>query len=194
MMHRRQMLASAAAASVALMATSVLTQSAFAQTAMPGEAAMGEAEMKHAEETGMVGSLSLATSRVAVEKATDAMVKKFAGFEVAEQETVADILMSMKADPASAEGALKKPSEAEVEAMIDPAGKEALTKLRGLSGAEFDKMYVTAQLDGHRKLLTIQEDYLKVGKNREHLSVAKLARGQVKEHIALLEDIQSKMG
>ncbi len=194
MMHRRQMLASAAAASVALMATSVLTQSAFAQTAMPGEAAMGEAETKHAEETGMVGSLSLATSRVAAEKATDAMVKKFAGFEVAEQETVADILMSMKADPASAEGALKKPSEAEVEAMIDPAGKEALTKLRGLSGAEFDKMYVTAQLDGHRKLLAIQEDYLKVGKNREHLSVAKLARGQVKEHIALLEDIQSKMG
>ncbi|MBB3950886.1 DUF4142 domain-containing protein [Aureimonas jatrophae] len=189
MMHRRQMLASAAAASVALMATSVL-----AQSAMPGEAAMGEAEMKHAKETGMVGALSLATSRVAEEKATDAMVKQFAGFEVAEQETIADILMSMKADPMQAEGALKKPSEAEVEAMIDPAGKESLEKLRGLSGAEFDKMYVMAQLDGHRKLLTIQEDYLKAGKNREHLSVAKLARGQVREHIALLEDLQSKMG
>lgn len=63
-----------------------------------------------------------------------------------------------------------------------------------MSGTEFDKMYVTAQLDGHRKLLTIQEDYLKVGKNREHLSVAKLARGQIKEHIALLEDLQSKLG
>lgn len=134
MMHRRQMLARVAAASVAVMATSALGTAAFvqtasAQTAMPGEAAMGEAEMKHAKETGMVGSLSLATSRVAEGKASDAMVKKFAAFEVAEQETIADVLMSMKADPASAEGALKKPSEAEVEAMIDPAGKEALAKL-----------------------------------------------------------------
>jgi len=122
------------------------------------------------------------------------MVKKFAGFEVAEQETIADILMSMKADPSAAEGALKKPSDAEVEAMIPAADKEMVTKLSGMSGAEFDKMYVTAQLDGHKKLLTIQEDYLKVGKNREHLSVAKLARGQIKEHISHLEDLQSKMG
>lgn len=190
MMHRRQMLATAAAASLSLNAAS-----AFAQTGTTGgEMKMGEAETKHAEATGMVGSLSLATSRVAVDKASDAMVKKFAGFEVAEQETIADILMSMKADPAAAEGALKKPSDAEVEAMIAPADKDMVTKLSGMSGAEFDKTYVTAQLDGHRKLLTIQEDYLKVGQNREHLSVAKLARGMVKEHIALLEDLQSKMG
>jgi len=188
MMHRRQMLAGTAAASLALVATAALAQSTGSGMAM------GEAEMKHAKETGMVGALSLATSRVAEEKAQGPMVKQFAMFEVAEQETIADILMSMKMDPASAEGALKKPSEGEVEAMIDPAGKAELAKLQGMSGMEFDKMYVTAQLDGHRKLLAIQEDYLKVGENREHLSVAKLARGQVREHITLLEDIQSKMG
>lgn len=190
MIHRRQMLVTAAAASVSLIATSALAQT----TAASGETKTGEAETKHAIDTGMVGSLSLATSRVAVTKASDAMVKKFAGFEVAEQETIADILMSMKADPMAAEGALKKPTDAEVEAMIAPAGKETATKLKGMSGTEFDRMYVTAQLDGHRKLLTIQEDYLKIGKNREHLDVAKLARGQIKEHISHLEDLQSKMG
>jgi putative membrane protein len=52
-----------------------------------------------------------------------------------------------------------------------------------LNGAGFDKAYVAAQLDGHKKLLAIQEDYLKVGQNREHLSVAKLARGMINEHI-----------
>jgi putative membrane protein len=37
-------------------------------------------EKKHAEDTKKVGSLSLATSRVAKEKATDPMVKAFAGW------------------------------------------------------------------------------------------------------------------
>ena len=142
---------------------------------------MGEAEKKHADMTKKVGSLSLATSRLAVEMATADMVKMFAKFEVAEQETIADILKSMEME--KAEGALKVPTDAEVEAMLDPAGKEALATLKGLNGAGFDKAYVAAQLDGHKKLLTIQEDYLKVGQNREHLSVAKLARGMINEHI-----------
>ncbi len=78
--HRRQMLASVGRASVAVLATSALGTSAFvqtasAQTAMPGESGHGRAEMKHAKETGMVGSLSLATSRVAEGKASDAMVR-----------------------------------------------------------------------------------------------------------------------
>ena len=190
MMHRRQMMTAVAAASAGLIAASTLGLSA-ASAAAP---AMGDAEMKHAKETATVGSLSLASSRMAVEKASDPMVKKFAGFEVAEQETIADILMSMKAAPDAAQGALMKPTDADVEAMIDPAGKEALAKLKGMSGADFDKAYVTAQLDGHKKLLMIQEDYLKVGKVREHLDVAKLARGMVKEHIVHLEDLQSKAG
>ena len=143
-------------------------------------------EKKHAEDTKKVGSLSLATSRVAKEKATDPMVKAFAGWEVAEQETIADILKSMESE-GKAEGALKPPSSSEVEAMLDAEGKATLDKLKAASGAEFDHAYVTAQLDGHRKLLAIQEEYLKVGQNREHLSVTKLARGQIKEHIDHLQ-------
>ena len=54
--------------------------------------AMGDAEMKHTQETKKVGALSLATSRVAVTTAADGKVKYFAQLEVAEQETIADIL------------------------------------------------------------------------------------------------------
>ncbi|CUX67940.1 conserved hypothetical protein [Agrobacterium tumefaciens str. Kerr 14] len=61
--------------------------------------------------------------------------------------------------------------------MLDAEGKTSVEKLKAASAAEFDKAYVSAQLDGHKKLLTIQEDYLKGGQNREHLSVTKLARG-----------------
>ena len=182
-MDRRTLLASAAAISA------LLSAPAFAQTT----ATAGDAEKKHADDTKKVGALSLATSRVAAEKATDPMVKEFVKWEVAEQETIADILKSMESSD-KAEGALKPPSEAEVEAMLDAEGKASLDKLKSASGKAFDKAYVTAQLEGHKKLLTIQEDYLKVGQNREHLSVTKLARGQIKEHIDHLDILKSKVG
>lgn len=93
-----------------------------------------------------------------------------------------------------AEGTLKPPSDSEVEAMLDAEGKASLDKLKATSGAAFDKAYISAQLDGHKKLLAIQEDYLKVGQVREHLSVTKLARGQIKEHIDHLDVLKSKLG
>ncbi|WP_276122093.1 DUF4142 domain-containing protein [Pararhizobium qamdonense] len=173
-MIRRQLL-------TALSATAFIPALLSAPQLLAATSATGEAEKKHADMTKIVGSLSLATSRLAVEMAAADMVKMFAKFEVAEQETIADILTSMEME--KAEGALKVPTDAEVEAMLDPAGKKALATLKGLSGAGFDKAYVAVQLDGHKKLLVIQEDYLKAGQNREHLSVAKLARGMINEHL-----------
>ncbi len=187
-MNRRSMITSLAVATAIPAALSATA--AFAQSSMK----MGEAEMKHAKDTKMMGGLSLATSRVAVEKASNEMAKEFAKWEVAEQETIADILKTMESADMKVEGALHPPSESEVEAMLDDEGKKKLADLKGMSGAAFDKAYVTAQLDGHKKLLAIQEDYLKVGANREHLSVTKLARGQIKEHIDHLTMMQSKMG
>lgn len=189
-MNRRNVISSlaAGAAGTALMATMALNPS------KAHAAPMGEAETKHVSGTKAVGSLSLASSRVALEKASDAMAKEFAKWEVAEQETIADILKTMESGSDKAEGALHPPGEAEVEAMIDAEGKKKLADLKAMSGAGFDKAYVTAQLDGHKKLLDIQEAYLKVGQNREHLSVTKLARGQIKEHIDHLTAMQAKMG
>ena len=163
------------------------------QTASAASTDMGEAELKHTQETKKVGGLSLASSRVAVAKASDAKVKQFAEWEVAEQETIADILKSMEADSGKAEGALHPPTEAETEAALDEKAKKRLGDLKAMSGADFDKAYLAVQVEGHKELLLIQEDYLKIGRNREHLSVTKLARGQIKEHITILE-LLPKMG
>lgn len=187
-MNRRKLITTLAVASAA--PTMLLAKSMHAKAAAP----MGEAEMKHAAETKKVGTLSLVTSRVALKMASDPMAQQFAKWETAEQETIADILKTMESGSEEAEGALHPPSEPEAEAMLDAEGKKKLEDLKAMQGAAFDKVYVMAQLDGHKKLLTIQEDYLKVGKNREHLSVTKLARGQIKEHIDHLEMMQSKMG
>jgi putative membrane protein len=189
-MHRRillQTLAVAAGGGASILAV----RSGPAQAA--AGSAMGEAETKHAQDTKRAGALSLATSRVAVSKAASGKVKQFAEWEVAEQETIADVLKSMEAGEGTAEGALHPPTDAETEAAVDDQGKKKLADLKAMSGAEFDKAYLAAQLEGHKELLTLQETYLKAGQNREHLSVTKLARGQIKEHITILE-LLPKMG
>jgi putative membrane protein len=161
-MNRRQ-----AAASIAALA---LVPSASIAAAK----AMGGPEKKHAEMTLAVGSIALQTSKIAQQKAQSAWVKRFANYEVAEQTTIAEILKDAGATPG-------KPNEKDA-AMV--------SKLEQTSGAAFDIEYLTGQIEGHDKLLKIQEEYIANGKDPEQLAVAKLARGQIKEHIDLLQTIQ----
>jgi putative membrane protein len=163
-MNRRQ------AVTVAI--ASLVPSLAFAQ-----KAKIGAAEKKHAEMTLAAGSIALQTSKMAQQKAQNAWVRKFADYEVAEQTTIAEVLKEAGASPG-------KPEE-----------KDAATvsRLEGASGAAFDIEYLSGQMEGHDRLLKMQEDYIAGGKNADHLAIAKLARGQIKEHIDLLETIQKEL-
>lgn len=192
-MLERRVLLTAMAASIALPA---FAQSNAAKDAAPANKAsmpsdtMGAAEQKHLMDTMAAGAMSLAASRVAVKKASDEDVMEFAKFEVAEQETVADVLMSMK-DPSKASGKINPPSDSEVSQHVDKQDMAMIEKMGQMDGKEFDRAYVKAQTDGHQKLLQIQETYLASGKVPAHLAVAKLARGQIKEHLKLLADLRN---
>lgn len=166
----------------------------LAQTRGPAPGAAdqpGPAETKHMQDTLRVGSLSLALSRIAVQKAGPPMLKQFAQFEVAEQETIAAVLKSMQgANVTTGQGAAPN---AEVADNFDDKGKQLLQKLQSAkAGADFDRDYLQAQKEGHQQLLKIQEDYIGAGKVREAVNVSKLARGQIKEHLVLLENLSSK--
>jgi putative membrane protein len=152
---------------------------------------MSEAAEKHLKDTMEVGSLSLVLSRIAEPKVKHAMLKQFAGFEIAEQETIADILKSMKMPGASPTGTVTAPTDAELMGNLDSAGKTSVEKMRAMkAGADFDKAYIKAQVEGHRKLLEIQEAYLSKPDTADETHVAKLARGMIKEHLALLADLE----
>lgn len=145
-----------------------------------GGMAMGQPEMDYGMKTGMAGAAALMMADLGLQKASNAKVKQFAQFEHDEQTTIADILKSMNPNMTP-----PKP-DAQAQATID--------KLKGMSGADFDRTFIQGQTEGHQKLLAIQEEYLKAGKNREAMNVAKLARGQIKEHLVLLSDLQKGMG
>ncbi|WP_162261801.1 DUF4142 domain-containing protein [Bosea sp. Root381] len=133
-------------------------------------------ETTHAAETLETGDVALGTSKTALAKVNDAALKRFAEFEVAEQDTVAKVI---KAASRMSEGAPEKLS-ADATAVIEnfksiPAGKE------------FDEAYIKTQVDGHTKLLEIQNTYLDQGKDVTNRSIAMLASGLIKEHLANLQ-------
>lgn len=161
----------------------------------PAMGGVSDAAATHMKDTMTVGSLSLAVSRIAVAKAKNPMVKQFAGFETAEQETIADILKGMMMPEAPPSGDVKAPTEAALMTNLDAKGKEMVEKMHAMkAGAEFDRDYVKAQIDGHKQLLEIQAAYLKAPDMREEANLAKLATGMIKEHLTLLGDIEKKIG
>jgi putative membrane protein len=187
MLHRRTIMAALAAAA---------STPAFAQIRSgtnAGSIGAGTTEMQYIRQTVAIGSLSLAVSRIAEQKARFDKLKEFSRLETAEQETLADVLKSLES-AGVVNGMVKPPAEAEVEQHLDQAGREALQKMRAQqAGADFDHDYLEAQTDGHQKLLRIQEDYLRSGRDLDAVNVAKLARGMIKEHLQLLADISREM-
>ncbi|WP_243368910.1 DUF4142 domain-containing protein [Microvirga solisilvae] len=160
----------------------------------PGASAggqMSQADMQHMQQTMQLGMVALETSRIAMSKARNEDLKRFANFEVQEQTTLGEVLRSMM-DP-GATAATGQPGAAMQGSMqMDASARDMMQKLEShQAGAEFDRAYLQAQLQGHRDLLQVQERYLQSNaQNREHMNVAKMARGHIREHIAILEEMQ----
>ena len=141
---------------------------------------MGSAEQRHAVETLAVGSVALQTSQMAQGRAARPLVRQFADFEVEEQTTIAQIINEMT-------GGLPPPPPSPYDARM-------MADLQRMRGEGFDRMYLLGQMDGHRRLLGIQERYLREGRNPDQRHVAMLARGRIREHLADLERLQSGRG
>jgi putative membrane protein len=212
-MDRRLVLAGLAAA---ITAPALAQTSGSPSTRQPGAAAgstggasgasrmggqpMTQADMQHMQQTMQLGMVALETSRIAQQKAQNADLKRFATFEVQEQTTLAEVLRSMMEPAAtSATGSAAQPSAGagtSTPAMqMDAQSREMIQRLQNTQpGEAFDRQYLQGQMEGHSGLLQVQTQYLQGNpQNREHVNVAKLARGMITEHIALLEEIQTKM-
>lgn len=136
---------------------------------------------------GVIGPamLSLATSQIAVDKATNPAALEFANFELREAIGVTTVLKEMKTP---------------IPPMSAPA-KAILAKIKSTpKGAEFDKVYMTAQLANHEFLRDLANSYL--ANSKGHTSMAEmhgrhlaiLTLGTFKEHVVHCKDfLQGKM-
>ncbi len=136
---------------------------------------------------GVIGpaELSLVTSQLAVEKATDEDTKEFAGFELTEAIAVTTVLKELGTPVPTP----------------DAKAKATLEKLQSAAkGAAFDKAYITAQLENHEFLRDHATDFLKNSSAKtsdkaeqqgQHL--ATLALATFKEHVAITKRISSEL-
>ncbi|HEV2565135.1 MAG TPA: DUF4142 domain-containing protein [Microvirga sp.] len=163
-------------------------------------AAMGQqqsqADRQYVQQLLALSTVSLQQSNFALSKAQNPRVKQFAEFEIGEQNLLTDIMHSF-ADPnataSTTQGAQQSAATAPELPQKDSQAMERLSKAQ--PGAAFDRDYVALQIQGHQELLKLQEDYLKQGSgNRETTNVARLASGQIMEHLTMLQDIQKELG
>jgi len=163
-------------------------------------AAMGQqqsqVDRQYVQQVLALSTVSLQQSNFAHSKAQNPRVKQFADFEIGEQNLLTDIMHSF-ADPSATasttQGARQSAATAPELPQKDSEAMERLSKAQ--PGDAFDRDYVALQIQGHQDLLKLQESYLKQGSgNRETANVARLASGQIKEHLTLLQDIQKELG
>jgi putative membrane protein len=160
---------------------------AFAPTVMRAAYAQTPANMlprdlgQYRSITLMLGSLALQSSQLASQRATLAKVKQFAGFETAEQVAMAQVLTDAPA-----------PKVAELDS-THAAQLQTLTKLP--TGRDFDEQYVTLQLQGHRELLDVQNEFLQAqpSMSSDVVHIAMLARTTIQMHLVLLEELRQMM-
>ncbi|MFD1746620.1 DUF4142 domain-containing protein [Rhizobium helianthi] len=166
-MNRRHILAGVALAST-LPLTGALTLDAMAQTSKPDSAKM---------KALMGGDFATETSKLAVEQGSSPAVKTFAQLEIREQAAVAE---AFGAKPGSAG--------------LDEKHTAMLQKLKAAKGAEFDKMYIEGQIQGHEELLAIHKDYARNGKDEMARGASMVAVPAIETHLAMLKTIENSLG
>ena len=135
---------------------------------------------------GVIGpaELSLITSQIAVQKATQKNAKEFAGFELTEAIAVTTVLKDLNTPVPP----------------MTPKAQATLAKIKAAkSGAEFDKIYIQAQLENHEFLRDLAENYLTNAKGKPGAAesqtrhLATLALATFKEHVAITKRISQEL-
>ena len=175
---------------IAGLALIAVTPAAYAQkqAAELTAAPMNFADIKTAAQyfTGVLGpaELSLSTSQVASEKATQKNAHEFAGFELGEAITVNMVLKDIGA---------KAPA-------MDAKGMALVDKMKAAArGETFDKAYIAFQLENHEFLRDLADGYLHnsaaasdpMEKQGRHLAMLMLA--VFKEHVAICKRIHAEL-
>lgn len=129
--------------------------------------------------------LSLATSRIARERATQANAKEFAGFEFDEAVAVLSVLKSLETPTI----------------ILDEKAEGTLNEIETASqGAAFDRAYIAAQLKNHEELYELADNYLRNASADESddaemqgRRLATLARATFKEHVLICTRISQEL-
>jgi putative membrane protein len=146
------------AALTVVLATSVYAQSVPERTGVNSVLGVAPKTEDFVKEVAVSDMFEIESSKLAQQKASAAPVKTFAGQMVTDHTKTSTELKGLVSG-----GKVK----AEVPAGMDSSHQSKLDKLKGLSGADFDKQYVSDQQGAHKDAVDLFERYAKGGDNAE---------------------------
>ncbi|MBP0491538.1 DUF4142 domain-containing protein [Pararoseomonas indoligenes] len=148
-----------------------------AATAQPGMTGGSPSAMRMRAAQG--GAFLMQTAQLGAQKAARPELRRFAPFEVSEQQGLMQAMMEVH-------GAMTPPPP--------PEDKAAMVRaLQSASGTEFDRMFVTAQVQGHQEALQLytamSQDTSAPAPDR---AIALLAADRIREHLAFLQAVSPR--
>lgn len=141
--------------------------------------AVDEADAKFATDAANGGLAEVALGKVAEQKAVNKSVKDFAAMMVKDHGKANDELM-----------AIAKAKNITLPAAPSDDKQKELTDLSAKKGGDFDKAYVDAMVDGHKKTISMFEDAAKNCKDAELKAFATSTLPIIKGHLTEIETIK----
>jgi len=128
------------------------------------------------------GMTEVELSKLAETKATNAQVKSFAAMMVKDHTMAGNQLM-----------AIAKSKNITLPAGIDNDSQKKVSDLNGKSGADFDKAYVNAMVDDHKKTVDAFEDASKNLKDPDLKGFVDKTLPTIKMHLDAIQKIHDQM-
>ena len=144
--------------------------------------AVDENDAKFATAAANGGLAEVAVGQLAGEKAMNAKVKAFASMMVTDHSKVNEELM-----------AIAKAKNITLPSAPDEEHQKKKADLAAKTGADFDKAYVDAMIDGHKKTISLFEDAAKNCKDADLKAFAEKTLPTIKGHLTEIESIKKGM-
>jgi putative membrane protein len=128
------------------------------------------------------GMAEVALGKLAEQKSANAQIKSFGAMMVTDHGKANDELM-----------ALAKTKNITLPATVDADHQKKMDDLSKLSGKDFDKAYVDAMVDGHKKTLDLMQDEAKNGKDADLKAFATKVAPTVQMHLDAINKIHDSI-
>jgi putative membrane protein len=137
-------------------------------------------------EKAMVGGqFEISSSRLALQISQNQKVKDFAQQMIDDHTQIANKLKSVIA--------AENPDKKQPTINLDAEHRTMLNKLNSKSGADFDKLYISDQVAGHKEAVDLFRDYSKDGADNALKAFAAETLPKLQEHQNHIMDLQSTM-
>lgn len=150
--------------------------------AATGGIAVDEADAKFTTQAAVGGMAEVELGKMALEKSSNAQVKEFATMMVKDHGMANTELM-----------AIAKQKNITLPSTVDDEHKKKMDDLSKKTGADFDKAYVNAMVDGHKSTLKLMEDESKDGKDADLKAFATKTAPIVQSHLQMINKINDSM-